>query len=116
GVEELTDLGEEPGGPVRLALPEELAAHIVTHFAQRFRQMFPGLCLDIRSESAIRSENDSFVESLLKRETDVLVSSIRPAGEHIRTRRLFDAGYGFFSSHAYIARRGAPCSMTEMTG
>lgn len=96
----------EVEGTVRLATPEAFAAWLVAPHVAALRQRYPGLTLELASESR--------ASSLSKREADIAVMLKPPPRGRLVTRKLADYRLGLYASKDYLDRHGAPAMRAEL--
>ncbi|MDB5561981.1 MAG: LysR family transcriptional regulator [Hyphomicrobiales bacterium] len=105
----ILSLKNELTGTVRLTCPEPILSRVLSSgFVDRFDQRYPTL----KIEFVI---SDRYVD-LAKGEADVAFRSGEPSDERLVGRKIADSTWAVYASRDYVARRGQPRSLEELSG
>lgn len=96
----------DPSGRVRIATMEGIAAYYLTERLGAFNMHFPQVVVELVTERHLTN--------LTRREADVSVSFVPPAGSRLSVKKAGTFGLGLFSSSAYLARRGTPLQRCDL--
>lgn len=89
-----TGLDASPTGTVRLATAETLASHILIPALAAFSARYPAITLElVTGVGAV---------GLSRREADLALRLVKPAGQDLICRRLVSQAYGLYASPAYL--------------
>ncbi len=99
---ELTVAGhdERLDGLVRLTTIGALATSLLPPVLAAFRARYPGITVEVVTESRVLS--------LARREADLSLWPERPMGNELIARKVSDIPYSLYASPDYLARNGAP--------
>lgn len=101
GVErDIAGRDQKPVGSVRLSLTEMIATRFVAPHLARFRELYPGITLEL--------ECTHRTVSLSRREADVALRLSRPREDDVITRKLSSVPLALYAAHRYLERCGAP--------
>lgn len=89
-------LDKKPAGTVRLATSENLATDLVIPALAAFRELYPGICLEIITSTA--------TAELGRREADIALRVVRPTRGNLKVRRVGHMTYSVYGSRDYIER------------
>lgn len=92
-------LEKKPAGVVRLATSENLATDLIIPALPAFRDLYPGICLEIIT-STVTAE-------LGRREADIALRVVRPTRGNLKVRRVGHMTYSVYGSRAYLQRNPA---------
>lgn len=105
----ILSLKNELTGAVRLTCPEPILFRILSSgFVDRFHQRYPRLKIEF-------VVSDRYVD-LAKGEADVAFRSGEPSDEGLVGRKIADSTWAVYASQDYVARRGQPRSLEELSG
>ncbi|UVK38854.1 LysR family transcriptional regulator [Mesorhizobium sp. AR10] len=105
----ILSLKNELTGTVRLTCPEPVLSRIFSSgFIDRFHQRYPALKIEFVT-------SDRYVD-LAKGEADVAFRSGEPNDERLVGRKIADSTWAVYASRDYVARRGQPRSLQELSG
>ncbi len=107
-VETIKTTPSEPSGRVRLATMEGIAAYYLTEKLADFNKLHPQILVELVTERHLIN--------LTKREADVSISFVPPAGQRLNVCKAGKFGLGLFSSADYLSRRGRPKKVDELPG
>ncbi len=94
-------LEQSLAGPVSISATEGLGSHWLPHVMQVFRASHPDLLVDVSVD--FRTFN------LAQREADIALRWMGPGNQNsLIGRKVVEAGFGLFASHAYLERRPEP--------
>jgi DNA-binding transcriptional LysR family regulator len=96
----------EPSGRVRLATMEGIAAFYLAEKLADFNAIHPDIVVELVTERHLIN--------LTKREADVSISFVPPAGSRLDVRKAGTFKLGLFGSAAYLARRGMPRTVEQL--
>lgn len=97
----------EIAGTVRISVPEVMGIEVVPAMLASLREAHPGIRVELSLSNA--------PADLLAQEVDVAVRTVAPKQEALVARKVATIPLGLFASHAYVARRGSPANLAEMT-
>ncbi|WP_034297044.1 LysR family transcriptional regulator [Herbaspirillum sp. RV1423] len=100
--------GEQVRGTVRITASEVVGAEILPAILVRLKQAHPELTVELALSNR--------VEDLLKREADIAVRMLRPTQEVLVARRAGAIELGLHAHKDYLARRGTPRNMEQLSG
>jgi DNA-binding transcriptional LysR family regulator len=95
-------------GPVRIAASQVMAVYVLPAILARLKQAEPGLEIELVADNAIAN--------LLARDADIAIRMARPVQNDLIAQKIGDLALGCFAHRDYVARRGAPASLAELTG
>lgn len=98
---------DEVGGTVRLSVPEFMGVEIVPAILAELRETHPAVRIELSLSNA--------PADLLEQEADLAVRTFAPKQEALIARKVAAIPLGFFASPAYLARRGTPLDLSELT-
>lgn len=87
-------------GAIRVTSVETLAAEILTPMFHAFQQAYPGISLELVT--------DSRNLSLTKREAEVALRLSRPTQQELAARRVTDFAVGIYAAQSYLDQHGMP--------
>ncbi len=102
-----TGRSEQIGGTVRLTTSAMLAAFVMPPILADLRRAEPAIQIDLVASD--RTDN------LLQREADIAVRMYRPTQRDVITRKVAEFPLGCFAHRAYLARRGTPKEIGDLT-
>ncbi len=105
-VEAIGGVPSEPSGRVRLATMEGIAAFYLAEKLTEFNAIHPHIVVELVTERHLIN--------LTKREADVSISFVPPAGSRLSVRKAGSFKLGLFSSAAYLERYGMPRSVEDL--
>ena len=91
-----TGLGKAPAGTVRLATSENLAADLIIPALPAFRDLYPGIRLELLTSTA--------AAELGRREADIALRVVRPTHGNLIVRKVGHMTYSVYASPAYLER------------
>ena len=97
----------EPSGRVRLATMEGIAAFYLADKLADFNAVHPDIVVELVTERHLIN--------LTKREADVSISFVPPAGPRLGVRKAGTFKLGLFGSAAYLDRHGTPRTVEELS-
>ncbi len=97
---------EAIAGTIRISASETMAAWILPSILTRLNQAEPEITIEL-----ISSDKTS---NLLMREADIALRMFRPSQTELIARKVGSVKIGMYASREYIARRGAPASVSEI--
>jgi DNA-binding transcriptional LysR family regulator len=97
----------EPSGRVRLATMEGIAAFYLADKLADFNAVHPDIVVELVTERHLIN--------LTKREADVSISFVPPAGPRLDVRKAGTFKLGLFGSAAYLERHGTPRTVEELS-
>ena len=97
---------EAIAGTITISASETMAAWILPHILTRLNQAEPEITIEL-----ISSDKTS---NLLMREADIALRMFRPSQTELIARKVGSVKIGMYASREYIARRGAPASVSEI--
>jgi len=103
-----TGRSESVAGTVRITTSEMLAVFVLPAMLAELRQLEP----DIQIELVASDSTDN----LLQREADIAVRMYRPTQVDVITRKVADFQLGAFAHRDYLARKGTPTNIDDLTG
>jgi DNA-binding transcriptional LysR family regulator len=92
-------LDNKPAGTVRLATSENLATDLIIPALPAFRELYPGICLEIITSTA--------TAELGRREADIALRVVRPTRGNLKVRRVGHMTYSVYASRDYLERTPA---------
>lgn len=98
---------QDPSGVVRLSVSEFVGIEILPPMLARLRENHPALRLEIVLSN--RSAN------LLEQEADIALRMTEPRQQSLVVRKVAAIPLGFFAHHAYLARRGTPATLDDLS-
>lgn len=104
--ESVQETDVEPSGKVRLATMEGIAAFYLSRKLKDFQDRHPNITVELVTER--------FLLNLTKREADVSLSFIPPAGPRLSVNKVGQFGLGLFASQDYLDRRGVPEAVDDL--
>jgi DNA-binding transcriptional LysR family regulator len=96
----------EPSGRVRLATMEGIAAFYLAEKLAAFNAIHPDIVVELVTERHLIN--------LTKREADISISFVPPAGSRLDVRKAGTFRLGLFAAAAYLERRGMPHSVEQL--
>ncbi|SDY89024.1 DNA-binding transcriptional regulator, LysR family [Jannaschia faecimaris] len=96
----------EPAGKVRLATMEGIAAFYLSRKLKDFHDLHPNITVELVTER--------YLLNLTKREADVSLSFMPPAGPRLTVDKIGQFGLGLFASREYLDRRGVPLNINDL--
>jgi len=105
---DLTGRDHRLSGRLRVTSSETLAYSRLTRHLAHFRQVHPGLAVDLSI--------DNRVLNLSRREADVALRPVRPKQGDLWGRRLATIAWGFYATPAYLAARERPSTKAKALG
>ena len=93
-------------GSVRFATMEGIASLFLAQKVSELSHRHPALRLELLTKR--------YVTNLPRREADVLLSFIRPAGPKLITRKIGDFFLKLYASPSYLKRNGTPRSIDDL--
>lgn len=106
--DELVKRGELPQGRLRVDAASPFVFHQLVPLMQDFRQAYPDIMLELTS-------NEGYVD-LLEKRTDVAIRIGKLNDSTLYARPLGKSALHIVASPAYIARRGAPQKVADLSG
>lgn len=97
---------EAIAGTKRISASETMAAWILPSILTRLNQAEPEITIEL-----VSSDKTS---NLLMREADIALRMFRPSQTELIARKVGSVKIGMYASREYIARRGAPASVSEI--
>ena len=94
-------------GKVRITTAEIMGAYVLPPALRRIREVAPLLEIDVVATNDIRD--------LLHREADIAIRHVRPEQPELIARLLYDARAYLYASSEYLARRGRPRTLAELS-
>ncbi len=95
-------------GSVRITASEMVAVYMLPDILADLHLEEPRIKIDVVASMT--------AENLLLREADIALRMFRPEQNDVITRHVSDLRVGMFAHPDYLARRGTPASLTELTG
>lgn len=99
--------GKEVAGTVRISVPEFMGIEVLPAMLAQLREAYPAIHIELSLSNA--------PADLLAQEVDVAVRTVAPKQEALVARKVASIPLGLFASQAYVARRGSPASLAELT-
>ena len=99
--------GDRAAGTVRLSVPEFMGMEVVPGMLAALRLEHPAVAVEL-SLSNLQAD-------LLAQEVDVAVRTVQPRQEALVARKVATIPLGFFASRAYVARRGLPATLADLS-
>jgi DNA-binding transcriptional LysR family regulator len=96
-----------PAGKVRVSTTDAVA-HFLLCRLQDLRSTYPQILLEVMEDNAR--------VDLARGEADIAVRLGRDTPSSLIARKLGEIGWGLYASEAYLARRGAPRGVTDLSG
>lgn len=93
-------------GLVRITASDIFSAYLMPKILHFVHDAAPLLQIDLVAANDVRD--------LLRREADIAVRHVRPEQPDLIARKLGNATAYFYAAESYVARRGAPGSLTEL--
>lgn len=106
--DELVKRGELPQGRLRVDAASPFVFHQLVPLMNDFRQAYPDIMLELTS-------NEGYVD-LLEKRTDVAIRIGKLNDSTLYARPLGKSALHIVASPAYIARRGAPQKVADLSG
>lgn len=100
--------GDGVRGVVRVTASEVIGIDVLPPVLAGLRAAYPDLAIELLLSNQ--------VQDLLQREADVAVRMARPTQEQLVARRVGGVALGLHAHASYLARRGAPASLDELSG
>lgn len=97
----------EARGTVRLSASELMGAAVLPPMLTRFNAAHPGIAIELVLSNRI--------EDLLRHEADIAVRMVRPDQAALVARRIGPVPISLYAHRDYIARRGMPTNLEELT-
>ena len=97
---------EAIAGTIRISASETMAAWILPSILTRLNQAEPEITIEL--VSSYKTSNR------LMREADIALRMFRPSQTELIARKVGSVKIGMYASREYIARRGAPASVSEI--
>lgn len=94
-------------GTVRVSASEVMGVEHLPPILARLRAKHPGLTIELALTNA--------VDDLLQREADIAVRMIEPVQQTLLARRCGSIAIGFHAHRDYLARRGTPRSLDDLS-
>lgn len=94
-------------GTVRITASEVVGAEILPPILVGLQRTHPELVVELALSNR--------VEDLLRREADIAVRMLRPTQEVLVTRRVGEIELGFHAHQDYLAQRGMPKNMAQLS-
>ncbi|WEK50395.1 MAG: LysR family transcriptional regulator [Candidatus Kaistia colombiensis] len=98
----------EDRGTVRLTASEVVGTEILPAILRPFMERHPGIAIEL----VVSNRN----EDLLRREADIAVRMARPTQGALLARRIGTIDIGLHAHRDYLARRGTPKTLADLTG
>ncbi len=95
-------------GSVRLAASEMVAVYLLPDILADLHREEPRIKIDVVASMT--------PENLLLREADIALRMFRPEQNDVITRHVNDVGIGMFAHPDYVARRGLPTTISDLSG
>jgi len=105
-VETIGAVPSKPSGRVRLATMEGIAAYYLAEKLVDFNTIHPDIVVELVTER--------YLINLTKREADVSISFVPPAGSRLDVRKAGSFKLGLFGSATYLERRGMPRTREDL--
>ncbi len=99
---------EQERGVVRLTASQIVGAEVLPRILRDFHEDHPHIAIELALS------ND--LEDLLHRDADIAVRMARPTQSALLAKKVGVARVGFHAHRDYIARRGMPTTMAELSG
>lgn len=100
--------GDGVRGVVRVTASEVIGIEVLPPVLADLRDRYPDLTIELVLSNQ--------VQDLLQREADVAVRMARPTQEQLVARRVGAVALGLHAHASYLARRGVPASLDELSG
>ncbi|MCW3480695.1 LysR family transcriptional regulator [Neisseriaceae bacterium JH1-16] len=100
--------GEGVRGTVRITASNVVAVEVLPPILADLNAAYPELVIELVPSNRM--------EDLLQREADIAVRMLRPSQGALVARRIGDIELGLYAHRRYLARRGEPASLDELTG
>lgn len=97
----------EVAGTVRMSVPEFMGIEVVPAMLARLHEAHPRIRIEL-SLSNLQA-------NLLAQEVDIAVRTVQPKQEALVARKAASIPLGLFASHDYVARRGIPTELAELS-
>lgn len=97
----------QPRGTVRITASEVVGCEVLPPILALLNQQYPGLQIEL----AVTNR----AQDLLRREADIAVRMLAPAQEALVARRIGAIELGLHAHRDYLARRGAPATLAELS-
>lgn len=97
---------EAIAGTIRISASETMAAWILPSILTNLNQAEPEITIEL-----VSSDKTS---NLLMREADIALRMFRPSQTELIARKVGSVKIGMYASREYIARNGAPASVSEI--
>ncbi|MEO0381251.1 MAG: LysR family transcriptional regulator [Pseudomonadota bacterium] len=94
-------------GTVRVTASDMMSAYILPEVLLTLRKMAPRLRVDVIASNDVRD--------ILKREADIAIRHVRPDQPDLIARRVGDGQAFLYASKSYIAARGMPARIADLT-
>ena len=94
-------------GKLKITASDVFSAHFLPPVLARLRAVAPRLEIEIVAANDIRD--------LLRREADIAIRHVRPSEPELIARKVRDATAHFYAAQSYLARRGHPKTLQELT-
>lgn len=98
----------DPSGPLRIAAPLPIGAHVIAPALPAFRRLYPKVVVDLRISDRI--------EDLTEERIDVAVRIGDLADSRLLSRRLVPHRLCCFASPTYLAEHGTPTHPDDLKG
>lgn len=99
--------GEAVAGTVRISVPEFMGVEVLPAMLVRLQERHP----DLRIELSL----SNLPANLLEQEVDIAVRTVEPKQAALVAQRVASIPLGFFASQDYIARKGKPATLDDLT-
>lgn len=99
---------DAPSGVVRLSVSDFMAVEVVPPILAQLRQSHPGIRIEL-----VASDR---VADLLSREVDIAIRNTQPVQSVLVAQKLPPVTLGFFASAHYLAARGMPGCVDDLSG
>jgi DNA-binding transcriptional LysR family regulator len=95
-------------GTIRITASDVITVEVLPPVITALHAAYPELVIELVPSNRM--------EDLLQREADIAVRMQRPSQGVLIARRIGDVELGFYAHKNYLARRGKPASIDELTG
>ncbi len=98
----------EAAGTVRVTASEVVAVEILPPIFALLRQRYPAVSIELTSSDAM--------DDLLQRRADIAIRMVEPTQQALVARRAGTVTLALHAREDYLARRGLPASIADLTG